>query len=258
MIKSRHFIRIKHYKLLYGRVPKAANSSIKAALCHLLSQRPHKGIKTTADKFWQHATNNETELITIQEACKYRLNHFSFSFVRNPFDRLIAAYNNKVLEIKEPPLPMKNMKIYHGMSFESFLDVLTNTPVNQYDVHLLPQSNLLCTKKRIIPEFIGRFEQINEHWSLLRKILSYQGINVIESLPRKNVRRNQYSDLSRYFHSDTLIDKALQIYNDDIILFYKDINIDNLIDNTPLPKIMPFQSRSLQLLNWLKYNNVCC
>ena len=128
MAQPHHFIRMKHYNLLYGRVPKAANSSIKAALCRLLSEMPPKGTKTTSDKFWQHETNHETELITLRRARKYRRSHFSFSFVRNPFDRLIAAYNNKVIEIEAPPLPMQNMGISHGMSFEAFLDVLIETP----------------------------------------------------------------------------------------------------------------------------------
>ena len=138
MAQPHHFIRMKRHNLLYGRVPKAANSSIKAALCRLLSEMPPKGTKTTSDKFWQHETNQETELITLRRARKYRRSHFSFSFVRNPFDRLIAAYNNKVIEIETPPLPMQNMGVTHGMSFEAFLDVLIETPFKHYDVHVLP------------------------------------------------------------------------------------------------------------------------
>ena len=138
MAQPHHFIRMKRHNLLYGRVPKAANSSIKAALCRLLSERPPKGTKTTSDKFWQLETNQETELITLRRARKYRLSHFSFSFVRNPFDRLIAAYNNKVIENEAPPEPMRNMGVTHGMSFEAFLDVLIDTPFKKYDVHVLP------------------------------------------------------------------------------------------------------------------------
>ena len=163
MAQPNHFIRMKRHNLLYGRVPKAANSSIKAALCRLLSERPPKGTKTTSDKFWQHETNQETELITLRRARKYRRSHFSFSFVRNPFDRLIAAYNNKVIEIEAPPLPMQNMGITHGMSFEAFLDVLIETPFKHYDVHVLPQNQLLCIGNQIVPKFVGRVEQINEH-----------------------------------------------------------------------------------------------
>ena len=252
MAQPHHFIQIKQYKLLYGRVPKAANSSIKAALCRLLSERPRKGTKTTSDKFWQHETNNETELITLRKARKYRHSHSSFSFVRNPFDRLIAAYNNKVIEIEEPPLPMQNMGICHDMPFDSFLDVLIDTPIHRYDVHVLPQSHLLCIGKQVIPKFVGRVEQINEHWSILRDILLQQGIEVMQSLPQKNVRRREKFSLQKYFYNDAIIAKALKIYGDDVNLFYNDASIDNLIDNAPLPQITPLQSRSLKLSSWLR------
>ena len=252
MAQPHHFIRIKTCKLLYGRVPKAANSSIKAALCRLLSERPPKGTKTTSDKFWQHETNNETELITLRKARKYRHSHFSFSFVRNPFDRLIAAYNNKVIEIEQPPLPMQHMGIHHNMSFESFLDVLIDTPIQRYDVHVLPQSHLLCLGRQVIPKFVGRVEQIDEHWDILRNILLREGIHVMESLPQKNVRRSEKNSLKEYFHNDSLISKALQLYGDDVNLFYNDTSIDNLINNAPLPQITPLQSRSLKLSSWLQ------
>ena len=252
MAQPHHFIRMKQCKLLYGRVPKAANSSIKAALCRLLSERPPKGTKTTSDKFWQHETNNETELITLRKARKYRRSHFSFSFVRNPFDRLIAAYNNKVIEIEEPPLPMQHMGIHHEMSFESFLDILIDTPIHRYDVHVLPQSHLLCLGRQVIPKFVGRVEQIDEHWSILRNILIRQGIDVMESLPQKNVRRSEKRGLQQYFYNDALIEKALKLYGDDVSLFYNDTSIEKLIDNAPLPSITPLQSRSLKLSSWLR------
>ena len=151
---------------------------------------PPKGTKTTSDKFWQLETNQETELITLRRARKYRRSHFSFSFVRNPFDRLIAAYNNKVIENEAPPQPMQNMGITHGMSFEAFLDVLIDTPLKKYDVHVLPQSQLICIGDQIVPKFVGRVEQIDEHWAELRDILARKGITVMESLPQKNVRRS--------------------------------------------------------------------
>ena len=191
-------------------------------------------------------------LITLRKAQRYRHSHSSFSFVRNPFDRLIAAYNNKVIEIDEPPLPMKHMGVRHDMSFETFLDVLIDTPIHRYDVHVLPQSHLLCLGRQIIPKFIGRVEQIDEHWGILRGILQRQGIEVMQSLPQKNVRRIEKKSLQKYFYNDALIDKALRIYGDDVSLFYNDTSIDSLIANAPLPQTIPLQSRSLKLSSWLR------
>ena len=252
MAQPHHFIRMKRYNLLYGRVPKAANSSIKAALCHLLSERPPKGTKTTSDKFWQHETNQETELITLRRARNYRRSHFSFSFVRNPFDRLIAAYNNKVIENEAPPQPMQNMGITHGMSFEAFLDILIETPFKQYDVHVLPQNQLLCIGNQIVPKFVGRVEQIDEHWTELRDILARRGIGVMQSLPQKNVRRSDRCGLQSYFKSDALIKKTMRIYGDDVRLFYNDVSVDHLIHNAPLPAINTLHSKGLKLSNWLR------
>ena len=74
----------------------------------------------------------------------------------------------------------------------------------------------------------------------------------MESLPQKNVRRSKKNSLKEYFHNDSLINKALQLYGDDVNLFYNDTSIDNLIDNAPLPQITPLQSRSLKLSSWLQ------
>ena len=129
MSRIHHFIHIKHLNLLYGRVPKVANTSIKAVLCRLLPQKPNRGIKTTSDRFWRDYTHQQTELLSPGQARKLRSTHFSFSFVRNPFDRLVAAYNNKVIEIEAPPLPMQRMGISHGMAFlSSSGDFLSRSP----------------------------------------------------------------------------------------------------------------------------------
>ena len=84
---ERHFILFRDIPLMYARVPKVANSSIKASLCRLLNEEPEGDMKTTADKFWKDHTHGETSLITPQQARRLRRTHFSFSFVRNPFDR---------------------------------------------------------------------------------------------------------------------------------------------------------------------------
>jgi hypothetical protein len=111
---------------------------------------------------------------------------------------------------------------------------------------------LLCLGRQVIPKFVGRVEQIDEHWEILRNILLREGINVMESLPQKNVRRSEKNSLKEYFHNDSLVNKALQLYGDDVNLFYNDTSIDNLIDNAPLPQITPLQSRSLKLSSWLQ------
>jgi len=243
MSRTRHFIHIKGCNLLYGRVPKVANSSIKAVLCRLLEQKPVRSIKTTSDRFWRECTHEQTELLTANQARKLRKSHFSFSFVRNPFDRLIAAYNNKIIEIDEPPLPMRKMGIVHNMPFEDFLSALVAMPPDDYDVHLMPQHLILRSGERLVPKFIGRMEQMSDHWNILRKRLLRRNIRIIKALPEKNVRRDTGISLSSYFSSSKLIDQFLEIYGKDVELFYADVSIEALINNSPLPSVRPLKPK---------------
>jgi len=241
MSRTRHFIHIKGSNLLYGRVPKVANSSIKSVLCRLLEQKPVRSIKTTSDRFWRECTHEQTELLTANQARKLRHSHYSFSFVRNPFDRLIAAYNNKVIEIDDPPLPMRRMGIVHNMPFDDFLGVLARASLEDYDVHLMPQHHILQSGERLVPKFIGRMEQMNDHWKILRKRMLRRGVRLAKALPEKNVRRSGGRSLTPYFNNARLIDQFLEIYGQDVKLFYSDVSIDTLIANASIPTIRPLK-----------------
>ena len=83
MAQPHHFIRMKLHNLLYGQVPKPRihRSKQPSAVCSA------KGLpkeQNNLRQVLQHETNQETELITLRRARKYRRSHFSFSFVRNP------------------------------------------------------------------------------------------------------------------------------------------------------------------------------
>ena len=134
MSSHHHFILFNQLPLIYGRVPKVANTSIKAALHRLLQQPPEQGARSTTDAFWSKSTHGETRLISPQEARSLRGSHFSFSFVRNPFDRLVSAYNNKVLELEDVTGPMHAMGLRHDMPFAECLPRVVETPDEQMDV----------------------------------------------------------------------------------------------------------------------------
>ena len=238
---ARHFILFRDIPLMYGRVPKVANSSIKATLCKLLSLRPDGGIKTTSDRFWRDNTHGETQLITPLQARRLRTSHFSFSFVRNPFDRLVAAYNNKILEIDDVPLPMKRMGLHHGMSFASFIQTVCNADPLMMDNHVRPQAEMLTTSNKLVPKFVGRMEHINDHWRRLRGRMQLEGLPTLGSLPMKNVRREGRSDIRDLFSSSALIDQVLERYSQDFKRFYGMYSIDSLLNGDALQKLPPLQ-----------------
>jgi dermatan 4-sulfotransferase 1 len=217
-----HFILFEHVPIIYGRVPKVANSSIKAALTRLLKQPPVDGLRSTADVFWRRGTHGETSMINAETAISLRSTHTCFSFVRNPFDRLASAYNNKIIEIDAPPSGMAAMGLERLMSFERFLEIVCNTDDDELDVHLLPQSTILYHDGVLVPDFIGKLEAIEAHWKSLRRRLRQLGLPTLGVLPNKNVRRSGETDLSHLFTSERLISQVVERYKKDFELFYPD------------------------------------
>ena len=228
-----HFIRFRDVPLLYGRVPKVANSSIKAALCRLLKSPQDKGVRTTADSFWRTGTNGETSMLSNHDARMCRGTHFSFSFVRNPFDRLVSAYNNKLIELEQIPGRMQAMGLEHSMPFGDFLSVVAATSDDDLDIHLLPQSSILCLKGQLIPNFVGHLETMGQDWALLQQLLRRERLPQLGKLPAKNVRRNTNDrDVPRYFEDPGLVRIVAERYGNDLECFYGDQTTEQLIQGT--------------------------
>ena len=228
-MSPKHFIRFRDLPLLYGRVPKVANSSIKASLSRLLTQEPEPGFRTTSDAFWSKGTHGETSMIDNHSARMCRGTHFSFSFVRNPFDRLVSAYNNKILELDDVPGPMQAMGLSHGMAFSDFLECIAGTMDAAIDVHLRPQSSILCLDGQLIPSFIGRLETMETDWQRLETRLKQERLPPLGHLPEKNRRRgDDHTDVSQYFADSGLVQLVVDRYRDDLELFYSDVDLQQL------------------------------
>jgi len=228
-MSPKHFIRFRDLPLLYGRVPKVANSSIKASLSRLLTQEPEPGLRTTSDAFWSKGTHGETSMIDNHTARMCRGTHFSFSFVRNPFDRLVSAYNNKILELDDVPGPMQAMGLSHGMVFSDFLECIAGTMDAAIDVHLLPQSSILCLDGQLIPGFIGRLETMETDWQRLETRLKQERLPPLGQLPEKNRRRgDDHTDVRQYFADSGLVQLVVDRYRDDLELFYSDVDLQQL------------------------------
>ena len=228
-MKIDHFICFRDIPLLYGRVPKVANSSIKAALCRLLKSKKNEGDRTTSDNYWRTKTEGETFMVSSHRARMSRGTHFCFSFVRNPFDRIISAYNNKIIELKETPAPMQSMGLFHSMPFGLFLEVIASTSDENLDIHLLPQSKIICLDGQLIPNFVGHLETIDDDWNTLQKTLRRERLPSLGKLPGKNVRRSpDKQDIQNYFEDSGFIRIITDRYGEDIERFYGNKRIEEL------------------------------
>ena len=183
-------------KTIFIHIPKTAGVSLVKAIYGDVSLEGHRSFY-----FNSIALNTKSD--------KY----FSFTFVRNPFDRLYSAY--KFLSKGGMNYLDKLAFETHLSEFKDFEDfVLNGLDKNLiYQItHLIPQHEYLCDKTGIIlVDFVGRFENLHDDIILLSSKL------------KKNIKLNHhnYNIKLNYkeVYNDEMIEKVYQIYQEDIEIF---------------------------------------
>ena len=135
--------------------------------------------------------------------------YLKFAFVRNPWDRLVSCWLNKVIKKNFYELPEEEwnkMKDFQNfIRYVEGIDVMTCK-----DAHLRMQCTLIDLNH---VNFIGRFEKFE---SDLREILDILGIGEMD-ISNKNASKNR-KHYHEYYNDETR-DLVAQIYKLDIQLF---------------------------------------
>ncbi len=119
---------------------------------------------------------------------KYK-DYFKFAFVRNPWDRIVSCYCNKVLTKSHPPFGQCFDK-----GFDYFVDFINKQNVAKGDNHIKLQTKLLPYYK---VDFIGHFETFSED---LQHVLKTIGLKNVE-IPKKNA--SEHAHYSKYYTERT-------------------------------------------------------
>ncbi len=134
--------------------------------------------------------------------------YFKFAFVRNPWDRLVSCWHNKVVDSNYFKFP--DAKLTEMRTFANFVNFLSGLDIENCDPHLRLQCRLIDLNHI---DYIGRLESLV---SDLSKIFHILGIPLM-SIESKNVssKKNHYHE---YF-DPALVEKVYQIYRRDIQIF---------------------------------------
>jgi len=141
--------------------------------------------------------------------------YFKFTFVRNPYTRLLSAYRflkrGGFCDV-DKEWAEDNLGQYH--SFAEFVDEwLTPESIMTYN-HFRPQFMYLCDRS-FEPEvdFIGRFESIDEDFEKV-----CQHLNISRKLKKHNLDSEKEKHWTE-FYTDRELEKVYQIYQKDFELF---------------------------------------
>ena len=121
--------------------------------------------------------------------------YFVFAFDRNPWDRQISHYHYKIKNKVKP------------LDFETYMQSKRRAFVNNFELY--------SEKDKIIVDYVGCFENINEEFEKIQNII---GIKDKVSLPVKN-KSKQKVDNYKDLYSEKTKEKVSRWYRNEIDVF---------------------------------------
>ena len=115
--------------------------------------------------------------------------YFRFAFVRNPWDRLVSVWVEKIDAIFSP------FRIYGwtpALPFRDFVRAVCAMPPDERDHHFAPQAPLLRYAGEWCVDFLGRFERLNEDWRLLSQAAGWKA-------PLPHINRSEHKPWREYY-----------------------------------------------------------
>jgi hypothetical protein len=185
------------HRLLYVRVPKCGNSSIRRSI---------KG--------------GEKRRMSKSQLVRVRKDWTTFSFVRNPWDRLLSAYRQKASDSGNSSRILDGVYqgfLDHGipvranMEFAEFCELICDFPDEKTDKHLCSQTSFLFLKDTPIVSFIGKIENMNEDWD---RLMAQIGIN--SQIGHINRTQNDSQHYSQFYPDTALVNLVGDRYAEDI------------------------------------------
>jgi hypothetical protein len=152
-------------------------------------------------------------------------NFYKWCFVRNPWERIISAYEDCPEVWNEASsfenfiyLLHKNKKNFYlkHLSWSQIIDI--GLPRDLYRIHFMPMNLLMKIDGQICMDFIGRFENLVNDWEIIQTKIGVEKL----VLPKTNDRaskKNRKNSFYKEKYSQNLIDLVGELYEEDVKLF---------------------------------------
>lgn len=220
--RSKYIVSEEH-RFVYFVVQKVACTSIKTTLAPIFGIDTARAAELQRDskpRFIIHRIFRDSghqigksELLASPQYDDY----FKFTFVRNPWDRLVSCYCDKIMgknhkrhDIGSAAFP----EIRKGMPFDEFVRVVHAIPDKEADSHFRSQHvSLFGPDGRVMVDFVGRFENLREDFAHVSREI---GVPEIQ-LP--HILRSEREPGYRTFYDEDTAVLVGERYEKDVELF---------------------------------------
>ncbi len=224
-----------NHRYIYISTPKVASSSLLMTL-----QRLEWGDAAFLhDPTWEVHDRALSPLLTPLQVTSFEKlvsdrAFVKFCFVRNPFDRLISAYLNKVRaedHFKERMMERLG-KSGADVSFDEFVDFVVSEPAEEMDLHYAIQ--YYQTFHELIDfDFTGHFETFDSDITQVGRLI---GIDIAQYLVRFDPHRTGVKNYSEYL-TDRNLSLIREKYERDFTTFgYSRECPVSAVDCSPIPR----------------------
>ena len=183
-------------KTIFIHIPKTAGISIIKSIYGNVTNEGHRSIYFYKQVFEKNFKD-----------------FFTFSFVRNPYDRLYSSY--KFLQtggMNEHDKVAFQKYLSKFSDFEDFVLNGLNNEIIYEIIHFVPQSEFICNKNgEILVDFVGRFENLNDDLNSISK-------KIKKELALEHHNKNFKKDYKKIYNQ-AMKTKVYEVYNRDFVLF---------------------------------------
>ncbi len=214
-------------KYIYFCTPKVASSKLKTLL--QIAESRSLGLPDPEEYLYKENSplvgfmKLDDDLETVFESDKY----YRFTFVRNPYTRILSCYLEKIVRSKKRNRYLKKLGLKEDseVSFKDFLLTLRNPRKLHLNPHWAPQFYFL-RPDNIHYHFIGRLEHISEHLPVVIKKI-YSNVDLDDVIPEeKRPHATGASDKLKKYYDDETITLVKKLYRNDFVYFAYPIDID--------------------------------
>ena len=184
------------YKFVYFMVPKCATRSL-------------------LNYFVRAGNMNYGATHTINRG-GYSKRYFQFTFVRNPYSRIVSCYLNKVTNTTQEAINkiLKPHNLQHNMSFEAFVKKICFD--KKCEQHWCPQT--MFVPKTI--DYIGYLETFNKDFKCILREIGLPRFPIGRANPTSHKRNKPWQQ----FYTPKLQEMVFKKYKQDFIRFGYDKN----------------------------------